>query len=77
MCYFYVNYSNFNARIFFIHHGECGQCQNGNGMKGSGSNERGFWAGPFREFKHAAESLKRLIKLFNCQPEIGIHSCCQ
>ena len=65
MYYFYINYPNFKDRTILIHNGDCGQCQNGNGMQGSGSNERGFWAGPFEELIHAEEALKSLIKLFN------------
>jgi len=77
MYYFYINYPNFKDRTILIHYSDCGNCQNGTGKQGSGSNEKGFWAGPFKELIHAEEALKSLIKLFNYQPEIGNHSCCK
>lgn len=77
MYYFYINFKTFKDRTILIHHGDCGHCKNGNGMFESGSNEKGFWAGPFKELSHADEALNSLIKLFNYQPEIGRHSCCQ
>ncbi len=77
MYYFYINYPNFKDRTILIHNGDCGQCKDVYGMFDSGSNEKCFWAGPFKELNHADEALKSLIKLFNYEPEIGNHSCCQ
>jgi len=76
MYFFYVNFPNFKDRTILIHKANCGHCQNGIGMKVLGSNERGFWAGPFKELNQAEESLNNLIKFFNHKPEIGNHTCC-
>ena len=42
MYYFYINYPRFKDRTILIHHGDCGDCQNGTGKQGSGSNEKAF-----------------------------------
>ena len=76
MYYFYINYPNFKDRTILIHDGECGHCQNGNGMRESGNNEKGFWAGPFKDLSQAEQSLQSLIKFFNHKPPIDNHSCC-
>jgi len=76
MYYFYLNFPTFKERTILIHKGDCSECQNGNGKQGSGSNEKGFWAGPFHELSHAEEALKKMIKLFNHQPKTKNHRCC-
>jgi len=76
MYYFYINYPTFKDRTILIHYGDCGQCKKGNGMFDSGSNEKGFWAGPFKDLNQAEQSLHSLIRLFNHKPPTGNHSCC-
>ena len=75
MYYFYINYPNFKDRIILIHHGDCSQCQNGNGMHEAGSNEKGFWAGPFKKYDHAAIALAKLVAKFRNPPETGDCGC--
>lgn len=40
MYYFYINFPTFKDRTILIHHGDCGQCKDGNGMFESGSNKK-------------------------------------
>jgi hypothetical protein len=47
----------------------------GMGKHNVGSNEKGFWAGPFREYEHAASALKKIRKKFRNPPKIGACSC--
>jgi hypothetical protein len=75
MYYFYINFPTIKDRKILIHKGECGYCQNGNGMQDSGSNEKGFWAGPFKELDHAETALKKLLSLFKDPPKSGKHDC--
>jgi hypothetical protein len=76
MYYFYINFPNFKDRTILIHNGDCGNCQNGIGMNDIGSNERGFWAGPFKDLNQAEQALQSLIKLFNHKPMTGNHTSC-
>jgi hypothetical protein len=77
MYFFYINYPNIRNRTILIHHSDFGQCQNGNGMHGSGSNERGFWACLFKDLNLAEQLLQSLISLLNHQLPTGNHSCCK
>lgn len=75
MYYFYINFPTFKNRTILIHKGECGDCQNGNGKRNVGSNEKGFWAGPFKKYAHAYSALSKLQSKFRNPPEIGDCSC--
>lgn len=77
MYYFYINFPNFKDRIILIHHGDCGNCQKGNGKQGSGSNEKGFWTGSFSNLSDAETALKLLVKLFKDPPKAGNCTCCK
>ena len=76
MYYFYVNFPRIKERKILIHKGECPDCKNGNGLHNLGSNEKGFWAGPFNELSHAESALRKLLSLFRDAPESGNHTCC-
>jgi hypothetical protein len=77
MYYFYINYPNLKDRTILIHHGDCGNCQNGTGKQGSGSNEKGFWTGSFSSLSDAETALELLVKLFKNPPNTGNCSCCK
>ncbi len=77
MYYFYINYPRFKDRTILIHHGDCGDCQNGTGKQGSGSNEKGFWTGSFANLSDAETALKLLVKLFKDPPKTRNCSCCK
>jgi hypothetical protein len=77
MYYFYINYPRFKDRTILIHHGYCGDCQNGTGKQGSGSNEKGFWTGSFANLSDAETALKLLVEKFKNPPKIRNHSCCK
>jgi hypothetical protein len=76
MFYFYINFPNSRNHTIQIHSGDCGFCQNGNGMHDSTNSENGFWAGPFPNLQQAEVTLQRLINLFQNPPNIANHSCC-
>jgi hypothetical protein len=77
MYYFYINYPTFKDRTILIHHGDCGDCQNGTDKQGSGSNEKGFWTGSFANLSDAETALKLLVEKFKNPPKIRNHSCCK
>ena len=77
MYYFYINYPNFKDRTILIHHGDCGQCQNGTRKQGAGSNEKGFWTGSFAKLSDAETALELLVKLFKNPPNTENCSCCK
>ena len=73
--YFYLNFPRFSDKKILIHVHTCGHCANGNGKRGTGSNEKGFWAGPFKKYSHAKEALLKLILKFENPPETGNCNC--
>jgi len=75
MYYFYINFPTFKQRTILIHKGECGDCQNGNGKRNIGSNEKGFWAGPFKKYEHAYSALSKLQSKFQNPTKIGDCNC--
>jgi hypothetical protein len=75
MFYFYINFPTFKSRTILIHRGECGDCQNGIGKHNIGSNEKGFWSGPFKNLDDADSAMKKLQKKFKYPPNIGNCTC--
>jgi hypothetical protein len=73
--YFYVNFPRFSERRILIHRNTCGHCNDGNGQRGTGSNEKGFWAGPFKQYDHASEALRKLNSKFQNPPMTGDCDC--
>ena len=73
--YFYVNFPRFWEKKIMIHRNTCLRCKNGSGLRGAGSNEKGFWAGPFKNYEHAYSALSKLQSKFQNPPEIGDCSC--
>jgi hypothetical protein len=73
--YFYINFPTFASKKILIHRGTCGHCNHGNGKKGGGSNEKGFWAGPFNSHSNARRALDSLIGKFQNPPLTGDCSC--
>ena len=75
--YFYVNFPRFFEKSIFIHKNNCGHCKDGNGKRGTSSNEKGFWAGPFKKYEHASEALWKLNEKFQNPPTIEDCDCIQ
>ena len=73
--FFYVNFPRFTEKPIFIHRNTCGHCKDGNGQKGMGSNEKGFWAGPFKQYDHAYEALMKLNSKFHGRATTGDCDC--
>jgi hypothetical protein len=73
--YFYVNFPNFASKTILIHKGTCGHCNQGLGKNGIGSNERGFWAGPFGQYDNARAALTNLFDKFINPPQTGDCNC--
>lgn len=73
--FFYVNLSRFSEKTILFHRNTCGHCNVVNGQRGTGSNEKGFWAGPFKRYDHASEALRKLISKFQNQPMTGDCDC--
>ena len=73
--YFYVNFPRFAEKKILIHRNTCLRCKNGDGLRGAGSNEKGFWTGPFKKYAHAYSALSKLQSKFRNPPEIGDCSC--
>lgn len=73
MYYFYVNFPNFNVDPIKIHRTNCGFCQSGNGMQGVGSNQSGFWAGPFNSYNDIVSALEEMNNKFIIPP--GFANC--
>jgi hypothetical protein len=73
--YFYVNFPRFKEKKILIHRNTCSNCKNGTGLRGRGSNEKGFWAGPFNKYIHAHEALTKLVSKFQNPPECGDCDC--
>ena len=65
MYYFYLNFPNYKSKNIMIHSSECGDCKSGIGKRGSLSNEKGFWAGPFETYLNAELCLEELLKKVN------------
>ena len=73
--YFYVNFPTLNTKIILIHKGTCGNCKNGLGKHEKGSNEKGFWAGPFGQYDNARAALTNLVGKFVNPPQTGDCNC--
>ncbi len=73
--YFYVNFPRFSEKKILIHRNTCLRCKNGAGLRGGSSNEKGFLAGPFKKYDHAAIALTKLIAKFSNPPETGDCGC--
>ena len=73
--YFYLNFPRFSEKRILIHRNSCLRCKNGEGLHGAGSNEKGFWAGPFNHYEHANDALRKLISKFSNPPETGDCDC--
>ena len=72
---FYVNFPRFSEKIILIHRNTYLKCRNGDGLHSTGSNEKGFWAGPFNKHIHASIALSKLISKFENPPETGYCNC--
>lgn len=73
--YFYVNFPRFSEKKILIHRNTCGHCNSGQGKRGTGSNEKGFWCGPFKKYDHAAIALTKLIAKCSNSPKTGDCDC--
>jgi hypothetical protein len=73
--YFYVNFPRFSEKNILIHRNTCLRCKNGSGLRGSGSNEKGFWAGSFKRYNHASEALRKMNSKFKNPPMMGDCDC--
>lgn len=73
--YFYLNFPRFSEKKILIHRNTCLKCKNGAGLRSGGSNEKGFWAGPFKRYDDATAALKKLVSKFRIQPDIGDCTC--
>jgi hypothetical protein len=76
MYYFYVNFPNFSSDPIKIHDADCSYCKNGNGLHDHGSNQRGFWAGPFNTYSDIEDALKQLDQKFSTPPGFEDAGCC-
>jgi hypothetical protein len=76
MYYFYLNFPNFISDPIKIHNANCSHCRNGSGLHDYGSNQRGFWAGPFKTFSDIEFSLNQLNQKFSNPPGFESARCC-
>jgi len=76
MYYFYLNFPNFTSDPIKIHHADCSYCKNGNGLHDNGSNQRGFWAGPFSTYSDIEVALIQLDQKFSTPPGFEDARCC-
>jgi hypothetical protein len=72
---FYLNFPRFTEKRILIHRNTCGHCNDGQGQRGTGINEGGFWTGQFKQHAHASEALRRLNSKFQNPPLTGDCDC--
>jgi broad specificity polyphosphatase/5'/3'-nucleotidase SurE len=56
--YFYVNFPRSSEKQILIHRNIRSHCNDRKGKIETGSNEKGFWAGPFTKYDHASKASK-------------------